>query len=69
MEPTVVRRRDACKLLGCGTFKLDQLIRGGELQAVKSGKALLIKVASINEYLSKLPPATLKPYERRKSNG
>ena len=70
--PITVRRREAAAMLGIGTSLLDELIASGQVSAKKSGKNLLIVVASLEEYVSKLPPAKLNStgfYRTRKTLG
>jgi excisionase family DNA binding protein len=59
-KPFTVRRPAAAALLGIGRTKLDSLIANGEIQAKKSGRSLLIVVASIEKYIDGLPRAKLK---------
>lgn len=46
-EPLTVRIPVAVKLTGIGRSKLYELIRSGDVEAVKIGTATLIKVASL----------------------
>jgi excisionase family DNA binding protein len=62
LRPITVRRPEAASMLGIGTSLLDELIASGQIDAKKSGKNLLIVVASLEEYVSKLPPAKLNSY-------
>ena len=59
-NPIAVRRSVAAAMIGEGTSKLDQLIATGQIEARKSGKNLLIIVASLESYVAGLPPAVLK---------
>jgi excisionase family DNA binding protein len=68
--PITVRRREAAAMLGIGTSLIDELIASGQISAKKSGKNLLIVVASLEEYIAKLPPAKLNStgfYRTRKT--
>jgi hypothetical protein len=62
LKPLVVRRPVAAAAIGQGTSKLDELIASGQIQAVKSGRNLLILVESLERYIASLPPAELKSY-------
>jgi hypothetical protein len=62
MKPLAVRRPVAAGMIGQGTSKLDELIATGQIEAVKSGKNLLVIVASLERYIAGLPPADLKSY-------
>ena len=46
-EPLTVRIPVAVKLTGIGRSKLYELIRSGDVEAVKIGTATLVKVASL----------------------
>jgi hypothetical protein len=54
-RPLVVRRRVAASMIGGGTTKLHELIASGEIEARKSGRSLLISVASLEAYIAGLP--------------
>jgi excisionase family DNA binding protein len=60
LKPLAVRRRVAADVLGEGVSKVDELVATGKIQAVKSGRNLLIIYASLENYLANLPLATLK---------
>jgi hypothetical protein len=62
LRPISVRRRDAADLIGEGVSKIDELIAQRKIEAVKSGKNLLVIVASLERYIAGLPPAELKSY-------
>ena len=47
MEPITVTIDDACDIIGIGRSKLYEMVRTGELRAVKVGGRSLIVVASI----------------------
>ena len=59
-KPIAVRRQVAASMLGEGVSKIDELIATGQVEARKSGKNLLILVASLEAYVAGLPPAVLK---------
>jgi hypothetical protein len=59
LRPIAVRRRVAANLIGEGTTKIDELIATGQIEARKSGRNLLILVASLDAYVAGLPVATL----------
>jgi len=58
-RPLAVRRKAAAAMIGCGTTKVDELIATGRIDAVKSGKHLLITVVELERYIASLPPAVL----------
>jgi len=60
VRPLAVRKRIAASIIGVGVTKLDALIAEGQIEAVKSGKSLLIIYASLEAYLTSLPRAELK---------
>jgi hypothetical protein len=62
LKAIVVRRRDAAVMIGQGVSKIDMLVATGQLEAKKSGRNLLILVASLERYVAGLPPASLKTY-------
>jgi hypothetical protein len=65
-KPIAVRRQVAAGMLGEGVSKIDELIATGQVEARKSGKNLLILVASLEAYVAGLPPAELKSYGKYK---
>jgi hypothetical protein len=65
-KPITVRRAGAASMVGEGVSKIDELIATGQIEAKKSGKNLLIIVASLERYIEGLPPAELKSYGRYK---
>jgi hypothetical protein len=60
LKPIAVRRTVAASLIGEGVTKIDELIASGQIEARKSGRNLLILVASLEAYVAGLPPAELK---------
>jgi hypothetical protein len=64
IKPLVVNRRVAAGVIGSGTTKLDELIATGKIEARKSGKNLLVVVASLEAYVASLPKAKLAPPRR-----
>jgi hypothetical protein len=58
-RPIAVRRRVAASMIGEGTTKIDELIATRQIEARKSGRNLLILVASLEAYVAGLPVATL----------
>jgi excisionase family DNA binding protein len=54
-----VRRKVAAQALGIGVSKIDLLIANGTINAVKSGKCLLIPTSELERYFAELPKATL----------
>jgi excisionase family DNA binding protein len=65
IKPTHVSRTVAQTLLDCGHTKLDFMIANGEIEAVKRGRRVLVKVDSIEKHLAALPAATIK-YAKKK---
>jgi hypothetical protein len=63
-EPLLIGRAGAAGMIGQSISKVDELIADGRIEAVKSGKRLLIVVTSLKSYAASLPRATLKPYVR-----
>jgi excisionase family DNA binding protein len=55
MEPLAVRVIEAARLTGESRSSIYRSIRKGELDALKSGAATLVTVASIKRRLSNLP--------------
>jgi hypothetical protein len=66
LKPLAVRRPVAASLIGEGITKIDELIATGQIEAKKSGKNLLITVASLERYIANLPLAPLKSSGRYK---
>jgi hypothetical protein len=64
-EPLLIGRAGAAGMIGQSISKVDELIADGRIEAVKSGKRLLVVVASLKGYAASLPRATLKPYIRK----
>jgi hypothetical protein len=60
LKPIAVRRPVAASMIGQGISKIDELVATGQVEARKSGKNLLIIVASLEAYIANLPLATLK---------
>jgi excisionase family DNA binding protein len=65
-KPLAVRRKAAAQALGVGVSKIDILISEGTINAVKSGKCLLIPVKEIERYLASLPRAVLNMARAKK---
>jgi hypothetical protein len=51
----------ACDEIGIGVSKGYELLGDGELEAVKSGKNLLVKTFSVLRYIRRLPAAKIAP--------
>jgi hypothetical protein len=64
-EPLLIGRAGAAGMIGQSISKVDELVADGRIDAVKSGKRLLIVVASLKTYAASLPKATLRPYIRK----
>jgi hypothetical protein len=60
IKPLALRRKATARALSIGVSKVDELIATGNLDAVKSGKILLITMASVERYLNNLPKAELQ---------
>jgi len=56
---------DAAKYTGESPWTVRDHIRQGHYRAKKSGRRVLIEVASIDEYMAGLPDATYAPLRRR----
>ena len=63
LKAIAVRRQDAANMIGEGISKIDMLVATGRIEARKSGRNLLILVASLERYVASLPPASLGPTE------
>jgi hypothetical protein len=53
VEPVVVRAKDACVMLGCGTTHLYRLLDEGELVSFLDGASRKITVQSIKSYVAR----------------
>jgi hypothetical protein len=53
IEPTVVRPKQACILLGCGQTRLFDMLKAGELESFMDGGSRLITVASIKARIAR----------------
>jgi excisionase family DNA binding protein len=60
LKRITVQRTGAAIMAGIGRSKIDELIATGQIEAVKSGKSLLILVDSLERYIASLPRAELK---------
>jgi excisionase family DNA binding protein len=54
-EPALVKIEAACKHLDVGRSKLYELIREGQLDAVKIGKSARVTTASLKRFVGSLP--------------
>jgi excisionase family DNA binding protein len=52
------------KVYGLTRTRIYELIGAGVFRAVKDGRALLIDVASVEEYLARLPAAVIRPQKK-----
>ncbi len=68
VEPILVRIPIAAATLGRSKRFIYQLIATKQIEAVKSGRSLLVRMASLHRYAANLPPAKIKPITRR-ANG
>ena len=48
-----IRVHEACHMIGIGRTKLYELIRAGDLETVKLGRATLIPVSSLRRLIEK----------------
>jgi hypothetical protein len=55
--PTTMKSKRATQFMDCGPTKLRELAHDGQIEAVKRGKDLMIKTASILRYNASLPRA------------
>ena len=54
VERLSVRIPEAAKMLGLGRSKLYQYIKAGKIDVVKAGRATLVPVSSIRDFLEQL---------------
>lgn len=54
-----IRVPEACRMIGIGRTKLYELIRAGDLETVKLGRATLITVSSLRRLIGKKPRALI----------
>ena len=54
-EPALMKIEPACRYLDVGRSKLYELIREGNLEAVKIGKSARVTTASLKRFVEKLP--------------
>jgi hypothetical protein len=65
LPPILCTIRQAAAMIARGETFIYGAIAGGQLEAVKSDKRTLIKVASVQRYVDQLPPAEIKPFPSR----
>jgi len=65
LPPILCTIPQAAATLARGTRFIYEAIATGKIEAVKSDKRTLVKVASLHEYVDKLKPAIIKPVRRR----
>ena len=53
MKPLTIPVAEMCAALGCGRTKAFDLIRTGEVQAVKIGRRTVVTVASIEAFVER----------------
>lgn len=68
MDPLTMTIPDARRAMGIGQTKIYELIASGEIEAVKVGARTLIVVASIKQWLDRLPRVGAAPSVREPSN-
>ena len=56
--PALLRLPDACRFLGLGRSKVYELISQGEIEVVKVGGRTLVPMASLQEFVRRLPHLT-----------
>ena len=54
-EPALLRIEAACRYLSVCRWKLYELIRDGDIEAVKVGKSARVKVESLKRFIAGLP--------------
>src|SRR5262252_5962179 len=68
-EPYVVKPREACRLLACGTTRLYELIGAGEIDSFLDGRSRKIAVESIRRYIARRFPANAASTEPQPKRG
>ena len=69
-EPALMKIDPACRYRDVGRSKLYELIRKGELDAVKIGKSARITTASLKRFVESLPASTGgSPIKRADASG
>jgi len=59
-EPIAATVRVVSQQTGISRSEIYRLLARGKLKAVKSGRSTLVLMASVNEHLASLPPATFR---------
>lgn len=59
LEPLAVSAREAARLTGLSRSRVYELIAAGELEAVRSGARILIKLESVRTWFASLPEAAV----------
>ncbi|SUS03292.1 hypothetical protein DF3PB_10045 [uncultured Defluviicoccus sp.] len=62
--PKFAKIRDVCILYGLGRTKVAELIKSGQLRAVKIGSATLVDIEAADQFFAQLPTAA-RVRERR----
>jgi len=65
LTPLLVTVPQAAAMIGRGVSSVYVAIGDGKIKAVKSDRRTLVSVASIREYVAKLPPAKIKPTAKK----
>lgn len=52
-EPLLVRPAEAARMIGLGRTKLYEMIKSGEIRAIKRGTATLISVESLRRWVDR----------------
>ena len=61
MDPVLVRVPEVAAALGIGTTKTKAMIKSGEIESVKVGRARLVPVTAIDAYVQKLRAGAAAP--------
>lgn len=56
------------ELTSLSRFKLQELIKSGQIRAKRADGRILVEVASVNEYLSSLPAETYAAHQPKETN-
>jgi hypothetical protein len=64
MQPLTVTVPQASAIINKSPRVIYELMATGDIKAVKSGRNTLVVYDSLRQYISKLPPANIKPYIR-----
>ena len=51
MEPVLLTVKDACKMLGLGSTKVNELIGKNDISSIKVGRRRLVVIQSVREFV------------------